>query len=393
MLPWQRLSPDARRALLCHGLYWQAVAMAFTFINIYLFRLGHGYREPALFQIWTNGMIPLGFMLGSAIARRRSSAGAYRAGLAFHLLLLLLVLWLRQDCVKQIPLIGCIYGLGAGLYWQGWILMVVDLSDESTRDSMLGMQQWVYFVSGLTGAPLAGWFLAKSGDLAGYNSIFFLSTLFLAAAWAVSLPIISKPLHGAGSALRLLRARKPKGFWAMNASSALMGLLSVSAMFLSALIAYEAKGDEKGTGSYTFVNAALGFLAAWWMARSGRPASRLRTMWIAATAVALVTLPLAFQRSFSAILLYGAGMAIALSFYNVPLFSTHLRVLAENPRFHARRADALAIREGAINLGRVAGFAFILFFVGDIGSGSLGLFFVAIALTPLLNTWVMRRHV
>jgi YQGE family putative transporter len=367
--------------------------MAFTFINIYLFRLGHGYRDPALFQIWTNGMIPLGFMLGSAIARRRSSAGAYRAGLFFHLVLLLVVLSLRQDCVKQIPLIGTIYGLGAGLYWQGWILMVVDLSDDSTRDSMLGTQQWVYFVSGLTGAPLAGWFLATYSDLQGYNYIFAFSSFFLAAAWAVSLPIQSKPLHGAGSALRLLKARKPKGFWAMNASSALMGLLSVSAMFLSALIAYEAKGNEKGTGSYTFVNAALGFLAAWWMARAGKPASRLRTMWIAAAAVALVTLPLAFHRSFAAILLYGAGMAIALSFYNVPLFSTHLRVLSENPHFHARRADALAIREGAINLGRVAGFAFILAYVGNIGSGALGLFFLAIALTPLLNTWLMRRHV
>jgi hypothetical protein len=93
------------------------------------------------------------------------------------------------------------------------------------------------------------------------------------------------------------------------------------------------------------------------------------------------------------VLVYGAGMAIALSFYNVPLFSTHLRILQKSPRFHARRADALTIREVWINLGRVIGFAFVLFFVGNIDSKALGSLFIAIALAPILNTWVMRRHV
>jgi YQGE family putative transporter len=391
--PWHSLGPQARRGLVCHALYWQAVVMAFTFINVYLFRLGHGYRDPALFQIWTNGMIPLGFLLGAALARRRSSAAVYRAGLLAHLALLALVLWLRQECVHWIFLIGSIYGLAAGLYWQGWVLMVVDLSDDGRRDAMLGTQQWVSFVAGLTGAPLAGWFLAHYSDLAGYNYVFVMATLFLGAAWILSLPIQTRPLIGGGSVMRLLRARKPKGFWAMNLSSALMGLMSVSALFLAALIAYESSGNEAGTGGYTFVNAGLGFVSAWWVARQARPASRLRAMVLSSLAVALVTLPLAFNRSFPMILLYGAGMAICLSFYNVPLFSTHLRILSQSPRFHARRADALAIREAALNVGRVAGFSFVMLAVGNVHSPALGGFFVVIALTPIFNTWVMRRHV
>ena len=391
--PWHGLSPEGRRSLLCHALYWQAMSMAFTFVNIYLFRLGGGYASPALYQIWTNALIPFGFLLGAALARRRGSAAAYRAGLLLHELFLVIMLLLRERCMGYLPWVGALAGLAAGMYWQGWILMMVDQSDDANRDAMLGSQQWVYFVAGLSGAPLAGWFLSRFSDLEGYNYVFALSTLLFAAAWLISLPVRTKPMHGAGSFLRLLKARKPPGWGPMNLSAALMGLMSVSALFLAALIAYESKGNETGTGSYTFVNAGLGFVAAWMMARVGKPSRRLRTLWIAAVAVAAITLPLAFHRSFAVILLYGAGMAIALSFYNVPLLSTHLRFIDVSPRFKARRADALCFREFSIMFGRVAGFSFVLFMVGNADSKALAGLFVAIALAPLLNTYAIRRYV
>ena len=391
--PWHALSPPARRALLCHALYWQAVIMAFTFVNVYLFRLGHGYADPAYYQMLANAVIPLGFVAGAYIARRQSSAATYRAGLILHEVFLLLILILRERCVDHLFVVGILSGLATGFYWQGWILMMVDLSGEESRDAMLGSQQWVYFVAGLTGAPLAGWFLSPFADLQGYNYVFAFSSLLFAAAWWVSRPIQTSRLHGAPSLLRLIKARKPHGWAAMSFSSVLMGLLSVSALFLTTLISFESKGNESGTGQYTLLNAGLGFAATWFMARYGARQTRLRTLAWAGLVVAVVALPLAFQRSFALIMLYGAGMAIALSFFNVALFVSHLSILSSKASFHARRADALVMRESWIAVGRVAGYAFIMLMVGNIDSKALGFFFVAIAVTPLLNTWVMRRYV
>ena len=68
--------------------------------------------------------------------------------------------------------------------------------------------------------------------------------------------------------------RSASSFWSMSFSSALMGLMSVSATFLTALIAFESKGNESGTGNTSFLSAFLGFLGAWWMARRGHSGNR-----------------------------------------------------------------------------------------------------------------------
>lgn len=392
-LPWHSLSAPARRALVCHALYWQAMSLAIRFVDVYLFRLGHGYRDPAYYQAWANGTITFGFMLGAVAARRWSSAACYRIGLVLFTAFLFTVLLLKERCSEFIPLIGSINGLATGFYWLGWILLIVDLAEDSRRDAMLGTQQWVFFLSGLTGAPLAGWFLASYSDLGGYHWIFIAATAMMAAAWWISLPLRTPALHGSGSLKRLLRAKKPRGFWGMNLSSALMGLLSVAATFLTALIAYERKGDESGTGNVSLLSAALGFAATWWIARRGNPQNRLKTMLVSALVVAAVTLPLAFNRSYSMVALYSAGMALALGFFNPPLFGAHLKIVSENPRLHLRRADVLTIRETFVNTGRVAGYLFVMLAVGNVDSRALGAFFIVIALTPILNTYVMRRYV
>ncbi len=392
-MPWHGLDMQARRGLLAHALYWQAAAIAFQFVNIYIFRLSHGYAKPALYQIWSNGCIPAGFALGSWIARRRSSSATFRSGLLVFLFFLIAMLVLRERCVEWIPLIGLLSGLAIGLYWQGWTLVMMDLSENHQRDAMLGTSQWVYYVAYLTSAPLAGWFLSRFSGLEGYSWVFAVATLMLAMAWIVSLPLKTSRLHGGGSFKRLMKARKPAGWGYMAVSAMLTGLFSVSAMFLSILISYEAKGSETGTGSYNFLNAACGFVAAWVISRSAKPRNRLRILWISALVTALFTLPLALNRGFLMILLYGAGMAVTLCFYNVPLFSTHLRIIDDAPRFKARRADALTFREIFIDGGRVLGYAFVMLAVTNIDSASLSWFFVAIAVLPLINTWLMRRFV
>jgi YQGE family putative transporter len=392
-LPWHSLKPQAKRALLCHALYWLAAMMAPVFLNIYLFRLSQSYQKPALYQLFANGVTPLGFMLGAWLARRRGSASAYRSGLISHGFLFALILILRERCVDLVPLLGLCSGLATGIYWQGWSLFLLDLSGNEQRDAMLGSQQWVYFLAQLIATPLSGRFLSHLGGLEAYSYIFLLAALILAAAVWLSMPLETPPVHGAPGLMRLMLARKPEGWTAMGLSAALFGLVSVSPLFLSLLISFESKGNEAGTGDYAFFIACFGMALAWAVARMGKPHNRLSTLWKASSAVALATLPLVFVRNFTTVLIQGMGMAIGTGVFNVPISSTHFKVIESNPRFRARRADALVIRELWINGGRALGYLFIILAVGNIRSGPLSLFFLVIALSPLLNTWIIRRHV
>jgi hypothetical protein len=138
--------------------------------------------------------------------------------------------------------------------------------------------------------------------------------------------------------------------------------------------------------------ALAGFASAWGVSRLGHPERRAGFLFWSAVAVAVLSLPLALHRSLNLIMLYGLGMAISMSIFNVPLFAAHMRVIESKRRFSHRRADAMALREVVLNLGRAVACAVVLWGVHDIGSVGLTWLIVGVAFTPLLNYRVMRSH-
>jgi hypothetical protein len=158
------------------------------------------------------------------------------------------------------------------------------------------------------------------------------------------------------------------------------------------LISFETGGNEGHGGNYTALNAAAGFVASYYVARLGHPERRAGFLFWSALAVALFTLPLALERGYGVTLLYGFGMAVAMSVFNVPLFAAHIRIIESNPRFAHRRADAMLLREAPLNLGRALAACVVLWGVEGLESRLLSLLLLAMAFAPLLNFALMRRH-
>jgi predicted MFS family arabinose efflux permease len=392
-LPWSRLSPAAKRGLLAHALHWQAVSVGQLYVGIYLFRLSHGYAVPAWHALWSYLTIPLGSLLGAQMTRRWGAGSAFRAGVAVYTVFLLLILNLGEASVDWAGALGAWWGLGVGLYWQAWVLLIMDLSTEGgDRDAMMGSNQAVYFLANFTAAPLTGWYLGWAQGTGAYAGAFGLAALLFAAAIWVSLPLRGRAHPGAGVLLQLLRAPKPRGWFACLLSSVLMGVMTVGALFLPILLAYEMGRNEGAGGLYALGTALAGFSAAWAVGHFGHPERRRGFLLWSAVAVALLSLPLAAHRSLNLILLYGLGMATAMSVFNVPLFAAHIRIIESDPLFGHHRADAMTLRELAIAAGRAGACAVVLWGVKDISSGGLTGLLVGVAFTPLLNYLVMHRY-
>lgn len=390
-LPWSRLSSPARRGLLAHALHWQAVQIGQLYVAVYLFRMGHGYGLPALHALCSYLLVPLGYWAAAFLARAKGAGHGYRLGVGIYAAYQALVLALGPAAAAWAAPLGALWGLGVGAYWQSWVLLMVDLSDEGRdRDAMLAANQAVFFLASFTGAPLAGWFLAHFNGTGGYPFAFGASLALFCAAWLVSRPLRTRPQHGGSAVLRLLSVRKPQGWNAMLLSALLMGFLSVGTMFLPMLIAYEAGGSEGWGGNYAAFTALAGFGVTILLARTGHPEKRGGFVLRAGLLVTALILPLVFSRHYSLVLLYGLGMAVAASAFNVPLFAAHIRVVEADPRFCHRRADALFLREIPLNVGRVLACAIVLWGVKDLHSRALSLLLVLLALTPLLNYAVLR---
>lgn len=390
-LPWSSLSAPARRGLLAHALHWQAVQVGQLYVGVYLHRVSHGYGLPALHALASYLLIPLGYWLGAVLSRGRGPGAGFRMGIGLYAAYQALILTLGPAAASWVAPLGALWGLGVGFYWQSWILLMVDLSHEDhDRDAILAANQAVYFLASFTGAPLAGWFLSRFEGTGGYPLAFGISVLLFLSAWWVSLGLKGKKQHASGAVRRLLQTRKPAGWSAMMFSALLMGALSVGSMFLPMLLAYDSGGSESYGGSYAAFTALVGFAATAWMARQGHPERRSKLVLWAGLAVTALILPLVFDRGYWLVLLYGLGMAVSMSAFNVPLFAAQIRIVEAHPRFSHRRADAMFMREVPLNLGRMLVCGLILWGVQDLHSQALTWLLLALAAIPPLNYLVLR---
>lgn len=390
---WGRLSPPARRGLLVHALQWQAVQVGSLFTSVYLFRLGGGYRLPALYALFSYAAVPAGYWLAAHLARTRGSGAALRSGLAVFALAQALVLGLGTGAADWVLPLGLLWGLGVGLYWQAWVLLIVDLTDEhEDRDRMLGANQACYFIAGLSGVPLAGAWITWAGGTRGYGAVFAAVLALFVAAWWLSLPLAGRPQHGSSALGRLLRARKPAGWAAGMWSAVATGLLSVGSQFLPMLLSYDVGGDEGHGGVYTAFTAFAGFVTASLVARLGHPERRGALVGWSALAVCLLTLPLALLRSYSMVLVYGLGMAVSMSVYNMPLFAAQIRIIEADRHFRHRRGDALFLRELPLAAGRITACAAVLWGAAWRGGAGMSVLLGVLAATPLLCYAVLRDH-
>jgi hypothetical protein len=175
-------------------------------------------------------------------------------------------------------------------------------------------------------------------------------------------------------------------------SAALMGVMTVGSNFLPVLLSYTSGGDEGHGGGYAAWTAVAGFAASALVARRVKPELRGRFMLWSAIAVALLTVPLAAWRGYQWVMVYGLGMAVAASLFNVPLFAAHIRIVEAHPRFRHRRADAMFLREIPLNTGRVLASSVVLWGVTELSSPALTVLLLVLAVTPLLNYALMKNY-
>lgn len=392
-LPWSRLSGPAKRGLWVHALHWQAVQIGNLYVGVFLFRASQSYGLPAWHAFCSYIAIPIGYWASAELTRRRGPGTSLRLGLTFYGIFQALILFMGAEAVRWAGSLGFLWGLGIGLYWQAWVLLMVDISEEGeSRDALLGSNQAVYFLATFTGAPLAGWFLSQVPSTQGYPLVFACGLVLFAVAWWVSLPLLGKPQHGRSAVKRLLQARKPAGWGAGLISAALMGAMSVGVMFLPMLMSYESGGGEGFGGIYAALTAVGGFVASWVVARLGHPERRKGFLIWSAAVFCATALPLVVDRSYGFLIFYGLGSALAMSVFNVPLFASQIRIVESNPRFKHRRADAMLIREVPLNIGRALACAVVLWGVTDLRSPALGLLFGVLAFFPLANYLLMRPY-
>ncbi len=389
-LPWDQVQPGARRALWCHLLWGLGVALADTFVNVYLFRLSRGLKPVFIFQMARNAAVPVGFWLATVLARRRSSAWAYRSGILAYEAFYLVVLLLGRHCLAWLAPLGALLGLAMGAYWLGWWLLVLDLSGDRERDSLTGSAMLGISLAGIAGAPLAGWLVSRFPGVRGYFWLFLLASLIFLAGIAVSWPLAGGPPLGAGGLKRFWRVRHSRAFKHLLWANYLSGIRDGVVTFLAGLLVFDLTRDEVNLGAYAAACGAAGLAGAWMAARAVRPSNRVPSLFLGALGIGLGTWVLALHVGLGNLWVYGLGVALLTPLFSVPLSTAQLKVISESRRLMRRRPDTLTTREVPVALGRVSGNLLLFLFVATAASPALRLIFAGVGLLPLFIALLIR---
>jgi YQGE family putative transporter len=393
LIPLKKLNPSARWMLLSHLLWWLGETVGDTIVSVYTVRLTSTFSDAAWFQLWKYFAVPFGFLLGSAVARRFGGVWAYRLGVGGYMAFYGLVLFMRENILAYEIALGLLWGLAMGFYWLGWQLLILDLTKDGERDTLLSLVGMTVFASQLVGPPVAGYYLGESGELGAYGPLFAVVTVMFLLSTLSTWVLRSHTLDRAGAFWEIM-AMKWKPEWKASLWTFFFsGFQAVMALFLAPLLAYQSFGNEKGAGAFTGILAGVGLLTSLAASHILRPQLRRRSMLLASLGLALSSLVLLAEITFTTLLIYGILSALIRPFYGPPFFATQQRLIGDSHQLQRRRADWLALRDFPIMFGRVIAALLIIYFVSDMGSGDLRYFVAILVITPPLSYFLMAPYI
>ncbi|MEO3943891.1 MFS transporter [Gorillibacterium sp. CAU 1737] len=391
--PEKRLSQDAKLSLIIHFLFQFGASMSGVFLNLYLWRLTESLTINGIYNIINFGISPFAFAVGGWLAKKRDPLFVYRIGIAWIAIFYLVVLLVQERVVELYPWFALLGGIGGGLYWVGYLVLMYDVCTEANRIRYLAFNTIFFTAAGLAGPAIAGFVIARSGQLSGYL-IVFASTfvlLLLAAVGSLKIrPILSRRkryfLHF--GPLIMLRNRE----WLIGLGGYLvLGLFQGSMLFLPNILLYRVLAREDFIGYLGVLFSGVSIVVAYFISRYAREERRTTYLWVAGIGLA----------GGAAILQIGYGVASILGFLVMnALFSPlqgntmtsfYFGVTSRLPLKGQLRVEAVVFREAFLNLGRILSISVLIVFAADLATDKLTLILLVTACTQLVLPLMVRQ--
>jgi YQGE family putative transporter len=352
----QSLSRDARIVLFISTGLAFANAVSSVFVSMYLYSYLDGIAALTVFNLGQFALVPLGFILAAPIARRFGERSAVILGLLLLLGFYGLLLALRQESARNLPLLGSLNGLGQGIFWFSFNIATARAAEESDKGRFYGLMGALGSAS-MAAGPFASTLalsLAPSRE-SGYGLI-FLSIVAVSGAMAAT--ALALPREGSKAPIRILKHLRSggDGRWrfALRANFA-MGIRDGASWSIMSILILQGAGSETLAGYLATAFAVLGIAANFLVGKLLTP-RRYSALWgwgsIAAVASALV---ISLWPSPAGAAVSGALWTAGSSLVYLPFSAAFFGLLAAFIREEGSVAGRNIAAEFPLNLGRAIG--------------------------------------
>lgn len=359
-----KVSKELKLLLIIGGLYALSVALSNTFVNVYLWKQNSEYITIALYNLFATISQPLTFILAGRWAKQIDRVIVLRLGVFFLSVFYLVVLLMGALATKFVILLGILLGIGFGFYWLAFNVLTFEITEPDTRDIFNGFMGLLGSLAGMIGPFFAGWLITRMKEMTGYSVIFGISLGLFVLAVVLSFFLKRRSAEGSFVLGQVLKWSKISANWKrVLLGSFFLGLREGSFAFLIGIWVYVAAGTELALGTFGLITSAISFLFFYIVGRFISQKYRKYSMFIGALLLTQAVWIIAFQLTFTKLILFGVVISIAYPFLMVPFNSIIFDVIGKAKKAAEWRIEYIVGREIFLNAGRILS---ILFFMGTI---------------------------
>lgn len=217
-----------------------------------------------------------------------------------------------------------------------------------------GLFGFLNSLAGMTGPFFAGWLISTIDQLKGYTIIFASSLALFILAVVLSFFLKRRLVESSFQLLHVIRwneiSRNWKGILLGNAAQ---GLREGTFAFLITVWIYVATETEFALGTFSLVTSGISLITYYFAGRLIKPHLRKKMILFSAVSLSLAVLIIAFQLSFTKIMVYGVIISVAFPVLLVPFLSMTYDVIGTATNAADWRVEYIVAREIFLNLGRV----------------------------------------
>ncbi len=209
------LSRDAKILLMVGILFLSGMTIAATFVNVYLIRLTDNMGLMILQNV-SNYIALLGsFLFGTYYVKKGSILTLLKVGIVSSIIYYSLILLLQAEASKYLIYLGIFNGIGMGMYYFAFNILVGKFTGEKHRATFFSYQTSFSYIFGVVAPMISGAIIVRYSELTGYYILFAFSVIVYILAIIISCLLKNVKFDEEYHVLPILKLKHNK-YWDAN---------------------------------------------------------------------------------------------------------------------------------------------------------------------------------
>lgn len=355
------ISKKGKLLLLISGLFTLGIGLANVFVNIFLWKKSNDFILIAKYNLMHYFFIPLTFTFAGWISKRKNGIWALRFGLTFFILFFISILYLQNDVLKYVYLLGILFGIASGFYWLSFNVLCFDFTCTTNRDSFFGYNGSFIGIANAVSPFIAAYIIEKSININGYTIVFSLSLIIFVILIIISF-FLKCEEYGKTLDFKKIFKNNNKEWQHFKYSIIAWGLRDVIMFFIISILIYKTTGSEIALGKLTLYSYLLSSISYVLEQRFIKPKRRLFSMHMGAIFMFIAVIGLAFNINYKFLVLFILLDAFFFPFFIVPVNSATFNILCRSHE-EKYRVEYIINKDIALNIGRIISITILITFL------------------------------